>query len=549
MSVLWTSPLGPALILLAGGSLLLLLQRWLSVRLQQILPVVFVIVAMGAWLALRWHPAGEGSWWVWQAPLGLGTALGIQWHGAAWLTGWLAFFAALTALILPEWRSRPGFTPPAFWILFLLAGALIVITSATWSTLLTAWALLLLFSGLLAGSPPVNASRAWTFLLLAGVFLLAVPLFNGVDSVMITLDTGALNFQAQLLLVLAAAIMLAVYPFHLWLSPKEKRWSGAQLALHLIPGLAAFHLLTRFPLPLLGSLSWVALIIAGLLGSAIAAWAAEDDDRVWIFVMINRATWIMLAFSLSRGPIAGRSLFPLAFIAIALMIWTLFRAMLKHSEERSPNRTQVRWLRLLTLIFLVGFPFTPGFPLNLNLAQLGSTLLGVPGWILTLLAQTLLVAAILRPASKPDSNPTQTLTDYLPSRRLTWMLALVTAFGLWWGIFPSALARTAGLPPSGMYSSAFAQIRSADIISWLTLLLPLLLGWLLARGRNRIFAGLESWQNRIAKIASLGWLNNLFVTGFHYLAGAVGFVGDILDGAGQFGWVLLALLIFWLFFR
>lgn len=550
MSVFWTSPLGPALILLAGGSLLLLLQRRLSVRLQQILPVIVVIVAMGAWLALRWHPAGEGSWWVWQAPLGLETALGLKWDGTAWLAGWLAFFAALTALILPEWRSRPGFTPSAFWILFLLAAALILITSATWSTLLTAWALTLLFSGLLAGSPPVNASRAWTYLLLAGVFLLAVPLFNGVDSVLITLDTETLNFQAQLLLVLAVAILLAVYPFHMWLTPKEKRWSGAQLALHLIPGLAAFYLLTRFPLPLLGSISWVALAIAGLLGSAIAAWVAEDDDRVWIFVMINRATWTMLAFSISRAPSAYRGVFPLAFLAIALMIWTLFRAMFKHSEERSRKRTEMRWLRLLALIFLIGFPFTPGFPLNLSLAQLGSNLLGVPGWILTLLAQTLLIAAILRPFAQTDAHTAQAPTDYLPSRRLMWMLALVTAFGLWWGVFPSALARTAGLPPTGLYTNVFAQIRSASpLTGWMTIALPLLLGWLLARGRNRIFAGLESWQNWMAKTASLGWLNNLFATGFHYLAGAVGFVGDILDGAGQFGWVLLALLIFWLFFR
>ena len=547
MSLLWTSPLGPVGLLLGGGALLLILQRQLSAPLRQRLPVFVILLGMAGWLLLRWQPAAAGQWWAWQAPLGLETGLGLQWDGQAWLAGWLLFFAALTAALLPGWQDRPGFTPSLFWIPFLLASGLLVITAATWSTLLSAWAMLLLFTGLLAGSPQVNAARSWTYLLLSGIFLLAVPLFNGTDSVLITLHTESLNIQAQLLFLLAVAILMAIYPFHLWLTPRENRWQGAQLALHLLPALAAFHLTSQFPLPLLGSISWVALGIAGLLGSAIAAWAAREDEETWIYITINRATWAMLAFSLSREGGGYRILLPLTAMALSLIIWALTTAMIPH-QPGAFHRARTRWLRLLALIFLLGLPLTPGFSLNIHVGQLATTVLGFPGWMLVLLAQTLLVAALLRPISRaPDEDPRP---DFLPRGRLTWMLALAVAFGLWWGMFPAALARTAGIMPQGLYSSVLAQIRTAGLATgWMTLLLPLLLGWLLARSRERIFAGLESWQKRIAETASLGWLDSLLSAGFHYLASVFGFAADILDGAGQFGWVLLALLIFWLLFR
>jgi len=539
MSALWTSPLGPIGLLLGGGTLLLILQRRLSARLQQALPVALILAGMATWLLLRLQPQGAGQWWVWQAPLGLETALGLQWDGWAWLAGWLLFMLALTALILPEWRARAGFTPSSFWIPFLLAASLLVITAATWSALLSAWALMIFLTGLLTGTPSSNAPRAWTLLLLSGLFLLAAPLFNGVESLLATLASDTLNLQAQLLLLLAVVIPMGVYPFHLWLTPKSQRPRGAQLALHLLPALAALHLLSRFQLPLLGSFSWVALGIAGLLGSAIAAWMSADADRAWVYVIINRATWVMLALSLSREAGLYRALFPLTTLAIAAIIWALTTA---RSES-----AKARWLRWLAIFFLLGFPFTTGFPLNLNLAQLATTVLGFPGWVLVLLAQTLIVAAIL--GSGPESA-TETPRDFLPPARLKWMLALTIIFGLWWGIFPAALARTAGLTPAGSTASVFAQIRTAGLLTgWMTLLLPLLLGWLLARGRKRIFVGLESWQSRIAAIAGLDWLETLFRAGFHYLALAFGFAADILDGAGQFGWVLLALLILWIFFH
>lgn len=537
MSILWTSSLGPVGLLLGGGMMLLILQRHIADRLRQRLLLGIVLMSMAAWLLLRWQPQTTGQWWLWQAPLGLETALGLQWDGWAWLTGWLLFLAVLTAIILPAGKPRAGFTPPAVWIPFQVAASLLVITAATWSALLTGWALLLFFTGILAGTPAEAAPRAWTHLLLAGLFLLLVPLFNGLGALNTVLNSAMpLNLQAQLLVTLAVVMIVGVYPFHNWLLTPKPRARGVQLALHLLPALAALHLLSRFLIPLLSSFSWIALGIAGLLGSAIAAWVAEDDHRAWTYVAINRATWVLLALSLSRETGVYRIIFPLTTLAIALMIWGLLTG---------PKK---RWRPFLALFFLLGFPFTPGFPLTQDLAQLATSVLGFPGWILILLAQTLLVAAVLHPLRQ--TADAEDATSAFGWRGEVWMLMLVAAFGVWWGVSPASLLRAAGLSTAGVHMDVFSQIRLGGLLSgWITLLLPLLLGWGLARWRDRIFAGLETWPQRIAAITGLDWLERLIEAGGHYLSLAFCFVADILDGAGQFGWALLALLIFWLLSR
>ena len=541
MSIFWSSPLGPLGLLLTGGALLLMLQRRIERGLRQTLPIGLVLLAMIGWLMLRLHPQGAGEWWLWQAPLGLETALGLQWDGWTWLIGWLLFMSTLAALILPDWQERAGFTPPVFWTPMLLFASLLVISAATWTTLLSAWMLLLFFTGVLAGESR-NAPRAWTYLLLSGLFLILTPLLNTVGSLSIILNTDTLNLQSQLMLYLAVVMVMGVYPFHLWLIPQTKRSWGRQLTLHLLPALAALHLLSRFNLPLLGSFSLISLGIAGLLGSAIAVWTTESDDHFRIYVIINRTTQVLLAIALSRDAGLYKNLLPTTTLAIAVILWTLTPII--------PQSDRTKWLRWLTLTFILGLPFTPGFIININLGRLATSILGFPGWLLVLLAQTIFVAAILhsnassQPITDNTSPPVQFLED-----RFKWMLALTLFFGLWWGFFPAALTRTAGLTPAGLYGNVFAQLSAAGIPGWTTLLAPLLLGVYIARVSNHLFTEMQMWRKRTAEIVNLTWMETLLKDGLHYLAIGAGFASDILDGAGQFGWVLLALLIFWFFIR
>ena len=540
MNAFWMTPLGPIGLLLGGGGVLLFSQRYLSWRMRQVLPVGLTLASMAAWLLLRLQPQGLGQWWVWQAPLELKTALGVQWDGWVWLVGWLMFVVALSALLLPSWRERPGFTPPAFWTPLLLAASLLVITAATWSTLLGAWALLIFFTAILAASPSSNAPRVWSILLLSVLFLLAAPLFNGFESLLVVLSSETLNLQAQLLLLWAVIIPLGVYPFHFWFMSEESRPRGVQMVLQLTPALAALYLLGRFELPLLTSLGWIALAVAGLLGSAIAAWLAGDSAQRWMYVVINRATWAALSLSLFRDDSMARMLLPLTSLVLAVLIWTLTLAL---------RRQYGRWMKWMALFFLLGFPFTTGFTLNLSLSQLATSLIGFPVWLLVLAAQALLVAAVLRPMHDTESD-SQTESDYLPAGMLAWMLALVVLFGVLWGFFPATLARSAGLSLSAPYHSVFLQIRSAGLLTgWMTVLAPVLLGGALARWHLRLFYGMERWQKRLMFVVDLRWLERLLLSVLHYLSISLGFAADILDGAGQFGWVLLTLLLLWLFMR
>lgn len=540
MSIFWSSLLGPLGVLLIGSALLLILQRRLSHGLRQNLPTGLVLLAMIGWLMLRLHPQGAGEWWLWQAPLGLETALGLQWDGWTWLAGWLLFLVALTALILPHWQERPGFTPSAFWAPMLLFASLLVISAATWATLLSAWILMLFFTGILVDTSG-NAPRAWTYLLLSGLFLILTPLLNTVGSLSIILNTDTLNLQSQLMLYLAGVMVMGAYPFHLWLIPRTKRSGGHQLALNLLPALAALHLLSRFNLPLLGSFSLISLGIAGLLGSAIAAWATENEGSFRIYVIINRTTLVLLAIALSRDAGLYKNLFPMATLAIAIMLWALMPIV--------SQRGQFKWIRWLTLIFILGLPFTPGFIIHINLGQLATSILGFPGWMLVLLAQTLFVATIIRPnVSSQITDKARTQAQFFEDR-FKWILALTLFFGLWWGIFPAALTRTAGLTPVGVYGNIFAQLSAAGLPGWATMLAPLLLGGFVAHGSTRLFTEMQTWRKQAATIAKLAWMESLLQNGLHYLALAAGFASDILDGAGQFGWVLLALVIFWFFIR
>ncbi len=537
MNVLWSSPLGPIGLLAAGGALLLAFYRYFPPRWQRRSTLALVLLGMGLWLILRWQPPGSARWWAWQAPLGLETALGMQMDGWAWLGGWLAFLAALSAIILPGWQQRQGFAPMLFWLPWLLAASLTIMVASTWSTLLMAWVWLLVVTGLMVGTPPQAASRGWTFLLLAGLFLMLTPLLNGVGIMDVVLAAEPMRLQAQLLLSLAVILVMGVYPFHLWLDSDPSRPTGHQLVLHTLPTLAAFLLLSRFQLPLLSSFSWIALGIAGLLGSALAAWAAQASHRREFYVAINRVTWVMLAVALSRAPGLERSLLPLATLGLVLTLWGIFQAHGAHP----------RWMLWGILPFLLGFPLTPGFALHLNLSQLATSVRGFPGWILILLAQTLIMAAIWRSYTEPR-DPSDASTPTWPAS--AWMLLFLLILGVWWGISPSALARSAGMMPQGIMSSAWDQMRHAGLeTGWLTLLLPLALGWILARWHPRLFAGQETWLAKTQRIASLDWLLNGLTIGFHYVSLALGFGADILDGAGQFGWVLLVLLILWMVLR
>ncbi|MCW5860835.1 MAG: hypothetical protein KIS63_21255, partial [Caldilineales bacterium] len=174
-------------------------------------------LAWVSWLLLRLQAGLEAVQWLWSPPLSLPTSLQFRLLPGSWLAGLIVLLVAFVFLALPGWSRRPGFVSARVWLLFLAAQALLVLLAGNWLTLLGLWVGLVLLAGLAAGG--AASVRAWSYGVLGSLFLISAPLFNGGRSLEASLDTLALNLQAQFLVILAVAITLAAYPFHLWLLP------------------------------------------------------------------------------------------------------------------------------------------------------------------------------------------------------------------------------------------------------------------------------------------------------------------------------------------
>ncbi len=497
-------------------------------------------LALIGWLLLRFQPEGAPQVWAWTPPLGLPTSLYFQLHSWSWLAGLGITLTACVTVSLPGWQLRPGFVDPRNWLLLLLAAALLVILAGNWLTLLVVWGLVGLLASALGRGEAGDAAQIGTAGVLSTLFLILTPLVNGGRSLESTLEGLALNAQAQFLLILAAALPLGFYPFHAWLLPHPSRSASTapqwarRLALHLIPGLVALHLLGRFDLTLLVSQAWVPLNIVALFGSALAAWAERDKSRAQAFVLINRAVWAVLALGLSQLPAPQGAIFPLLTLTLGAVLYVW-------------GRIRQNWPYWLGAAVLLGLPLTPGFAPNVALSQLATSAAGFLDWVLVLLAQTLLVAALVqgRP-SRTDEPPTKLHR----SMRLIFIpLGLSMALTMWYGIAPTDLAELVSVPASGPFAGLWAQLAGAGLSGWITISLPLVLGVFLAARDERWFGALRDWQSNLARVAGLEWGYGGLGRVSSFLTASIGAVADLVDGAGQFGWVVLVFLLAWLLLR
>lgn len=528
MAWLWTIPLGPVVWLTLGALLLMLFDRRLSPRVRQAGPSWLAGTALLFWLLLRVQPAYAPRFWAWRTPLGLDALWGIEFTGWAWLTGGLLLFLLLLALRQPGWARRPGFVDARHWALLLVAACLLSLLAAVWLLLIGVWLILFLLLGLLAGGDARGGSAIWPVGVIAAFLLLAAPLFNGPGSFDTPIQGQQLRAAAQLLLVLALLAPLAAYPAHGWLA------AAAQPSplLHLAPALAALHLLGRFALPLLANQAWALWMVAALLGSALVAWADPERARAQRYLLINRAVWALLVMGLTRLPAPAHALLALSALGLAACLWLL--------APQIPSRFAANVTWWLALALFAGLPLTPGFAPTLALGRLAGTTLGLPAWLLALLAQSLFLAALLR-WPRPEPAPTQF------GRGWQILFLLPVAAALRWGMAPDSLAVMVGVGGSTEFAEV-AVAAGAGWAGWLTLLLPLAAGLFLASNDQRLFAALRGWQASIAGIASLEWAGALLHRGTQTVALVLGFFADLVDGAGQFGWVLLSLLVAWLLF-
>ncbi len=542
MTFFWTSPFGPVALLAIGGLLLIVLDRRLPPRRLAWASFAIAGLAWVSWLLLRLRADLDAVQWLWSPPLSLPTSLQFHLLPGSWLAGLIVLLVAFVFLALPGWSRRPGFVSARVWVLFLAAQALLVLLAGNWLTLLGLWVGLVLLAGLAAGG--AASVRAWSYGVLGSLFLISAPLFNGGRSLEASLDTLALNLQAQFLVILAVAITLAAYPFHLWLLPsgrqgrEEPPLTGQRLAAHLVPALAALYLLGLFDLPLLATQAWAPLGTVALLGSAVAAWAEQDEQRARVFLLVNRCAWALLVVGLAQTNNVVVSLLALLSLGLGASLWALAGA-----GQRPARRNWPLWLAAAVWF---GLPFTPGFVPTLGLASLAGTWIAAPGWLVLLLAQGLFIATFF---SRPAPAPAAPAPADLGPIALQVALAPVAGAVIWYALAPQALASLLGASVQPASAPISVPLGAVTVLQWLTLLLSLALGGLLLRSGDRWFGAWRSGQRLAASLAGLEWLAAALGRVSHLLRVALSFIADLVDGAGQFGWVILVVLVAWLLLR
>ncbi len=551
------SPLGPSLLLVLGAILSLTIGRWLR-RAEWLAGVALLFIGMAGWLLLflRSQVAVVPTFsHPWRPILQVGTNLywisdGWNWYiaGLVLLLGGLGILLDLNSDYIQQ--GRRIHTSLAVQ-LAVLAAALLFVSSGNLLTAILTWVLLdvciLLRSTTrplvanLQSDAPIEHHRGLS--LLGAMLLLIALLPAGPTGPGQEFQGGTLPVESVLLLALAALIRAGVYPFHLWLLPERRAQVtvAERLLEQMVPTLCGLWLLGwTYGLGrdyILLRLDVLAVFLLALLGSAVAAWTATNQNDHHSFVLISSAGLAALtgALTYSEGPSA--MIWPTTAFALGGGLWLV------------GERVWQGWGWTLPVsigaLTLAGVPLTPGFLAQPSLARLWE-----PGsiyqllFVIYVLAQGLQIAALLR-SWEDVERPTP--TDLLPNGAKARLLVASVALGLPLaiaGFLPRAVAALASMPnaiPPGLGDPPSIVAKEGTI--WFTLAAPLLLGFGLVWLRPKIWHVIGGSANRLQTLIQLNWLFNSGWWVLQYTSELWGNVTRVVEGAGYMGWLLVFALL------
>ncbi|MCS6842869.1 MAG: hypothetical protein NZ528_00870 [Caldilineales bacterium] len=562
MNDLFLSPVGPALLLLLTGVLLRLAPQVRRSSLMAAMLVAPSLAALALLLRLRLLqvPDLTTTW----SPLVI-PPLQLRWSldGWNWLALLLLTIVGLGAVLL-TWRL-PGPRSGAFHglSLLLLSAAALAVVSGNLLTLSGAWIASDVLLVARAREPRAPQGAVQGGLVAAGslLFTLAIYITNA-SGVTAPLARATLPPETVMLLGLAAALRMAVYPLHQWLAPGPgaARTLGTGLLLCGVSLVTGGWLLGRLYEAAAGQLLtapfWPLLLVALTLAAGLAAWATREADCLTLLTS-SRGGWLWLTLAMA-APGLGRD----------ALGWGLVTAVLGIALFAVGQVLFTQWGWRLPLLLsgglLVGAPLLAGFPVRaLAPAQ------GLPLWLLLTAADGLAVASVLAPlyrprsvadpgpqqpaAGRPPLSPALSLVSPLVGQPgwMNWPLArLLVAFSLIavpvfvWGLRPELLAQLAGF---GVSLTLAEALRLTPPGQWLSMAAALALAVGLAWAAAQ--PALAAARSRLAVFLRLDWALDAALNVLAWLGNVVRMLLRTVEGEGYVGWVALLALLIWLLAR
>jgi hypothetical protein len=545
-------PLGPSLILAIGGVITMLWPRWARHAESWYLRIgllTTLVAGIHLW-SLRGRSVPDLGW-AWRPLTLLGGSVAWGFDRWNWFCALLVLGLLAVALLLQELpQDELPRVPAVARSLFLAAGVMSFVFSENALTIVVCWVLLdlLLLFRLGAGVAQEPSGRMWSFVTFGGLAALGAVTALGPAHLQFPLTSGSFGSVELGLLWLAALVRTGAYPVHFWLTGEGRLSASERILFHLMAPTAGIWMLARVHQAagggwLHGPL-WTALGILALLGTALAAWTCEDHEWSWRWIAINRASMVVMVAYLAS--LAGP----------AVLLWPLVSFVFGMALLEVGQSVRLRWGWNLPIwmaaIALWGAPLTPGFLARSALFQGGAAGMGVPGFLLIAVSETLLVAALWRTVrGHGDGSPAPVEGNIShPLWRFAAATIVLAAPLLAWGVAPARLAALAGLTGGELTSPSLAGvIASARPAVWLGLMMSGAAGVLLGHFNRQVFGGMRGWQEGIHRVVSLEWVVSAGELAGGLAGGALQYFARLGEGEGYVGWLALGGLLLWVLLR
>jgi hypothetical protein len=310
---------------------------------------------------------------------------------------------------------------------------------------------------------------------------------------------------------------------------------------------------------------WAVLGVLALLGTALAAWMAEESHWRWRWIAINRTSTVLLAAYGSATPSSQAFAWTLASFGLGSALLAISQTPRARHLGCAWGRPLLAWLGALVLW---GAPGTVGFLARHSALIFPTELtMAAPLFGIVLIAEILLVASLwqsVRDAETPSLSLSPSSEKSPASSRTAVPLGAVVRFGLAaillavpaiaWGFFPRQFARLCGfvLPDDTLTSGlrpAWQLLVTARRSVWIGLAVSAVGGVALGMGRTRVLSRLRGWQRILGEVVSLEWLYRAAVSGLRLAGSSLQYFARLGEGEGYLGWLALAGLVLWVLLR